>query len=405
MSRSTKILYVITKSNWGGAQKYVFDLATHMPDIEPVVALGGPRAGGAELTQRLNTAGVRTITIPRLGRDISIFDDVAVFFALLKLYREEQPDIIHLNSSKIGGLGALAGRIHNLIVGIERFLLLNSAICNYKSAIVFTVHGWYFNEPRSRLARLATLLLSWLTVILCHKVICVAEHDRRQMLRFPFTKKKLVTIYNGIAERPRLDKQAARESLRAYLKLKKPHATPPPIDGLWIGSVGELHQNKGFPFAVEAHARLVASGQDAYLTIIGDGEDRRLLEGLIRHHDHGAAHLFGAIPEAALYLTAFDIFILPSRKEGLPYVLLEAGAVGVPVLASRVGGIPEIVEHGESGHLVPPADSEALHEALVRLLGDKALRSAYGENLKRRVSKHFSLERMLRETLRAYEKQ
>src|SRR5688572_22606349 len=113
-----KILYIITKSNWGGAQKYVHDLATGLPkeQFDVAVAFGhaSPEAtqakrGTGSLKERLDVAGIRTISIPRLGRDIQLIDESAVFFSLVKLIRNEKPDVIHLNSPKIGGLGALAG--------------------------------------------------------------------------------------------------------------------------------------------------------------------------------------------------------------------------------------------------------------------------------------------------------
>ena len=104
-----KILLVITKSNWGGAQRYVYDLATNLPRdrFEVIVACGG----SGTLITRLKESGVRVIPLGKLGRDISLGDDLGSFFSLLRILRTEHPDILHLNSSKAGGLGALAGRI------------------------------------------------------------------------------------------------------------------------------------------------------------------------------------------------------------------------------------------------------------------------------------------------------
>ena len=108
-SGKQKILYLITKSNWGGAQRYVYDLATNLPkekfDISVVAGGSGP------LIQKLNEAKIRTIVFAQLSRDIRTFDDIKTFFMLISLFRKERPDIIHLNSSKIGGLGSVAGRI------------------------------------------------------------------------------------------------------------------------------------------------------------------------------------------------------------------------------------------------------------------------------------------------------
>ncbi len=126
-----KTLYVITKSNWGGAQKYVYDQAAmriKYPDAKVAVLAGG----NGELCDRLEKIGVPVYHIPNLERDINIFKEFSVFIALLKTYRSTKPNTIHLNSSKIGGIGALAGRVHNLF-------------SKQKAKIIFTAHGWAFN--------------------------------------------------------------------------------------------------------------------------------------------------------------------------------------------------------------------------------------------------------------------
>src|SRR3989344_3387314 len=123
-----KILYIITKSNWGGAQRYVFDLATRLPkeDFEIAVAHGG----NGLLAEKLCTARIRTIKVKKFERNVKLFKDIAVFFELLSLLRRERPDIVHLNSSKAGGIGALSARF----TGIKN--------------IIFTSHGLVFDEDR-----------------------------------------------------------------------------------------------------------------------------------------------------------------------------------------------------------------------------------------------------------------
>ena len=130
-----KILFVITKSNWGGAQRYVYDLATHLPkeEFEVAVAFGGTGEVGASaglLEVRLREAGVRIIFLTTFARDIGILREFSAFFELLRTIRAENPDVLHLNSSKAGGLGALSGRI----AGLRR--------------IIFTAHGFAPNELR-----------------------------------------------------------------------------------------------------------------------------------------------------------------------------------------------------------------------------------------------------------------
>src|ERR1700734_3367295 len=124
----TKVLFLITKGTWGGAQRYVFDLATNIPRgrFEAVVAYGQK----GKLAEDLTNAGVRTLQLPSLGRDVAVVSDIKSFFEILKLLRKERPDVLHLNSSKAAALGAPAARI----AGVKK--------------IIFTVHGWPFRENR-----------------------------------------------------------------------------------------------------------------------------------------------------------------------------------------------------------------------------------------------------------------
>lgn len=312
----TKVLFIITKSNWGGAQRYVYDLATHLPaDFTPIVAFGLAQDSDSSglLGERLAAAGVRTVLVPELGRDIGRAD-LAAFGALRELFAREKPDVVHLNSSKAGGLGALAARTMRT------------------PRIVFTAHGWAFRESRPLLARVAIWLASLATVALSHEVICVTEADRRAFSwLFP---RRMHLIRNALPESPLLK---PREEAQ--------HALAPdaPARVRWIGSIGELTKNKGFDTGLRAFAQARAIEPQLFYCIIGDGEDRPLLESLadeLRIREH--VRFCGTIDNASGYLSAFDLFFLPSRKEGLPYVMLEAHAAGLPVIASSVGGMPEI---------------------------------------------------------------
>src|SRR3989344_4224912 len=157
-----KLFFLITKSNWGGAQRYVYDLATHMPEnlYDITVVLGAPRVGSTEggkgvLLERLHKKNIRTITIAELARDINLWEEIIVFWKLLRLFSRERPDIIHTNSSKMGGLSTVAGRI----VFIRR--------------VIFTVHGWPFQEERTGWQKSLIRFFSWLTVIFAHKTIVI----------------------------------------------------------------------------------------------------------------------------------------------------------------------------------------------------------------------------------------
>ena len=308
-----KVLFVITKSNWGGVQRYVFDLATHLPKDEfaVAVALGGTGARGAatgELASKLSSAGVRTIVVRNFMRDVSLGKEVQTFFELVRLFKNERPDVVHLNSSKAITLGALAARV----AGVPN--------------IVSTVHGWAFNEVRPYWQKLLIKILHWLGVLLAHKTIVVSQFDKTQARRWPFVRNKIICIHNGIEPLA----LGSGDAIRA--------AFPP---GAHItGTVGELTKNKNQVSLIEQAQK----DQQMYVAIVGEGELRGWLEQKIKAYGlENRVKFFGFMP-AAEVLKGFDIFALPSLKEGLPYVLLEAKMAGLPIVANRVGGVSEILD-------------------------------------------------------------
>ncbi len=302
-----KILYVITKSNWGGAQKYVYDLATSLPkeQFDAAVALGGT----GPLLEKLQAAGIRTISLP-LTRDIKIFSDpTVVLFSLLRLFREERPDVVHLNSSKAGGIGAFAARL----AGVQR--------------IIFTAHGWPFAEKRNAVWRLFAWLGSYGTALLSHEIIAVSKKDLLLGQRMLFCTNKMHLVYNGIKLPMAF---GSGEVIRSAF----------PAGARITGTIGELTNNKNQIALIEQ----AKSNSDMFVAIVGEGEERSRLEAQIREYGLEArVKLFGFMP-AREVLKGFDVFVLPSLKEGLPYVLLEARAASLPIEANRVGGVGEIMD-------------------------------------------------------------
>src|SRR3989338_2585314 len=271
-----KILYIITKGTWGGAQRYVFDLATSLPqgEFEAGVVLGG----NGLLAKKLAAKNIQTLAIPTLQRDISLLKDIGTFFVLLRIFKSERPNIIHLNSSKAAALGALAARI----AGIRR--------------IIFTVHGWPFNEKRGRFWRSCTWLVSYLTALLSTEVTVITSLDFKQAKAMPLVSEKTHLIPNGITMPEFLSREEAREKLLL------------PQNSLVIGSLGELTQNKGYPELVTVASKLLQEGQDFLLAIIGEGEARATISDQILKNPvlNGRVILLGFQEDARAYLNAFD---------------------------------------------------------------------------------------------------
>jgi glycosyltransferase involved in cell wall biosynthesis len=323
-----KVLFLITKATWGGAQRYVYDLATHLPRerFEAVVAFGQ----SGKLVEKLATAGVAVTHITDLGRDVAVISDLRSFFAIWKLLRVQKPDVIHLNSSKAAALGALAARLARV------------------PRIIFTVHGWPFKEERGYFATRAIRAISWFTAILSHAVIVVSKEDEQLGTSMWGLEKKIVYIPLGI-ETPDF---LSRDEASAILPTPNPSSPR-------IVTIAELTANKGIRFAIEAISQLKKSGTNVSYFIIGDGEERVSLETLVQTlHLNDCVHFLGFIPEASRYLKAFDMFLLPSVKEGMPYVLLEATAAGLPFITTTA--VP--------GGTIEPGNARVIADAITKAM-------------------------------------
>ncbi len=386
--KKLKILYIITKSNWGGAQRYVFDLATSLPreDFEPVVAFGG----NGQLKEKLETAGVLTISILALDRDIGVFKEFRAFANILKVVRDTKPDLIHLNSSKAGILGALAARLNNIYIFLHN--LHPKPYTLHPSRVIFTAHGWPFKEKRDSFTKKLLEYTSWLTIILSDKTIVVSRDDLERVSRFLFIKPKVILVHNGINTPHFKERANARYALSEKIGSR-------PDGKLWIGSIAELTGNKGLDYAIEATKNV----PDCCYVIIGGGEDKEKLKKMIEDAAlEKKVFLAGQTDNAASLLKAFDIFLLPSLKEGLPYVLLEAGAAGLPVVATNVGGVPEIIDDMKSGIVIKAKRPKEIEEVLKFLIDHPEKRKEFGEQLQKTVEEKFTLERMVRETIKVY---
>jgi glycosyltransferase involved in cell wall biosynthesis len=369
--RALKILYVITKANWGGAQRYVYDLAlaSQQAGHEVIVACGSK----GELTERLSASHIPTLLVQGLGRDVAPLQDLHALREFTRLMQTVKPDVAHLNSSKAGLLGAIAA--HRARV----------------PRIIFTAHGWAFNESRPWWQKAIFAIFHVTTVWAADIVICVSkavEHDAAWML---FSKKKFVVIHNGIEPGYLLSKTEARQKLAPDLSVHT-----------WIGTIAELHPTKGLDVLIEAFKKIAPQFPDIALVLIGEGQAREYLQSLVPLDLQARVRFAGHVSNAAETLSALSIFAFPSRSEALGFALLEAGNASLPSVATNVGGIPEIIQDGENGLLVGPNDSSALAAALTYLLSHPEKASGMGTTLHEKVLREFSKAQMIQKTLALY---
>ncbi len=301
--------------------------------------------------------------------------DLALLWKLRALLRDQKPDLVHTHLIHADLFGYFAARA----AGIRH--------------VVSSRHNDDQFRYRPRWRKLHRRLWRWTS-----GGIAISESIRRFAIEVEGAPAEKITVvqYGIDFAWPSDDAIAsARQTLRAKLGLDS--------DALLLGMVCRLVEQKGIPYALEAMRRIRAQFPQAHLVITGDGEKaeelRRLASAL------GMAdriHWLGWRSDAADLMAAFDLLLAPSLWEGFGLVLLEAMARRVPVIASRVGAIPEVIVHGESGILIEPRDVAALAQAMARLLDDRALRKYMGLLGAARLEERFSIERMVEGTIAVY---
>lgn len=377
-----RVAYLVTLAERGGAQRYVFDLATNLPSDAFSVAVA---AGGTDgLIPALAARGIPASHIPHLRREIGLRRDFAAIREISGWLSAIKPHVVHLNSSKAGVLGTVAARRANV------------------SQVVYTAHGFVFNVPLPGWQRYAYRTLERWSARGKDAIICVSEADRQSALRWKIAPaEKLITIRNGI-DAGTINfhsKEKARQILSTTYHL------PLTTDHIIIGTIANLYPTKGIRDFIAAAATVARNYPNAAFIAIGEGDQRPTLESAIRHHGlAGKFHLAGAIPDAVRLLPAFDMYVNASHKEGFPYALLEAMAAELPIVATAVGGVPEMMTDGKEGLLVPVGQPAALNTAIVQLMQNQPRARALGRAAGQRVRQEFTLKKMVAQTTAWYQK-
>lgn len=361
MSAATKILYVITLPDIGGAQSHVLALIkriAEVADIHLATSAKGP------LTEAAEGSCAVIHTLPSLGRSINPFNDIRSIYECLQLIRELRPALVHLHSSKAG----LVGRIAAKRVGVPT---------------IYTAHGWGFKAGVPIVRRSIVWLSEALAAPLATRVICVSDYDRKLAQRYlPGGEEKYVTIHNGICA------EAA--------------VAVPDADNVKIIMTARFQEPKEQQLLLRAFAML--DRPRAQILFAGGGNELATCQATAQNLGIAKnVHFLGDRNDISNLLAQSQIFVLLSRYEGLPISVLEAMRAGLPVIASHVGGIPEQVDNGVTGFLIDPGDVSAVVSALSRLIADPKLRRQMGEAGRRKFRQQFVVEKMLAQTIEVYE--
>ena len=349
-----RIAHVLPSFGVGGQERVALDLArTQLAEGHDVrvISLAPPPDG--PIAAELRAAGVMSETVPKRGPRL----DPTLPLRLALRLRRAHVDVVHTHNPLALIYGALAGKLAG-------------------AGVVHTKHGENLDSARQIVLRRAAARLVDAFVAVSETT---AEHARATRDVDP---RKLRVIPNGI------DLGRFAPDGRARAEVRRELGVP---EGAWVvGTVGRLVDLKNQALLLRA---LAPTGQ--HVVVGGDGPERASLERTIRELGVGdRMHLAGQRADVPRLLAAFDVFALPSTSEGLPLVLPEAMAMALPVVATRVGGVPQVVDDGVTGFLVASRDEAALREHLVALAADPARARAFGARARELALERYSLDRM-----------
>ena len=380
MPRTIRVCHVITLLELGGAQENTLYTVSHLGEPFRPSLVCGP---GGILDDDARRLGVPLQFVSSLTRRVRPDRDLAALLALARIFRRERPDIVHTHSSKAGILGRLAARL----AAVPR--------------VVHTIHGYGFNASRAWLQYRTFLALERLAARLTDRFIAVSRANLEEGVALGlFTRDRVSLIRSGVALREfesashDTGLEARRNGLRRELGL--------PENALLVGMVACLKPQKSPLTFVEVAARVARDVPDATFVVAGDGELRAAVERRAGElHLGGRLHLLGWRRDVPKVMAALDVLLHTSLWEGLPRVLPEAIAAGVPIVATSVGGTSDILKDGRTGIVRAPGDVEGLAAGVKRLLLDRGFARSLTEQA-RSVLGEFDIDEMVRAQERLY---
>jgi len=403
----TKILFLVTQSEMGGAQHYIYEIcrALNSEKYEVLVAAGDPAfvkatADKGELFQKLKNTRVRPVYLKRMRRTPWPWQIILAIWEIRSLLKKERPNILFLCSTTAGLLGSIAGFLYKLKI--------RDAHCSHaaKLKIIYRIGGWAFRDPRPWWQNLIIFWAEKITARFKDLIVVNSEYDWRIAVKKRIiSPEKIIKIYNGID--PEQLNFLSREEARSCLMSTIKHGNS---NIKLIGCVANFYRTKGLEYLIESIYHLSQqhlsqlnrdyhNNRSSTAIIIGGGRLRPKLENQIKKLGlENKVVLAGRIADAYKYLKAFDVFVLPSLKEGFPWIILEAMAAELPIVATKVGALPEIIDDGVNGFLARPGNSRQLAEKIKWLLENPQEAKVMGIQAKAKLVKKFSLQKMVQET-------
>jgi glycosyltransferase involved in cell wall biosynthesis len=387
MTESLRVVRIIARLNVGGPARQVLLLDDRLRarGWDSLVAHGRVAIGESSFEEAARISGVRLHSIPELGRRIHVWSDVVAFARLLSLIWSVKPDVVHTHTAKAGALGRVASAIYN-----------GTRSQRHRCLVVHTFHGHvlngYFGPIANHLVRMIERGLAHLS----DRLIAISERQREDLVsRYSIARADVVVIVPLGLDLSALLEAPARADARATLGI--------PGDAFVVAFVGRLVPIKQPLALIDAFAKVSARNRAARLLIAGDGELRQQVQDAIRRYGlAGQVTLLGWRNDLHALYSATDVVALTSRNEGTPVALIEAMAAGTAVVATSVGGVPDLVSDGVNGLLVPFGDSRAMADALTRLMDDPDERDRLGRAGRAHVMARYDADRLAGDLDRLY---
>ena len=376
----TKVLHIITRLDMGGsAQNTLLSCKELCGKYEILLVHGlSHESGMSDLEKQIvedgvgqaQKNGVKVIALPTLVRSIRPIKDFRALLSIIWLLSKEKPDIVHTHSSKGGILGRLAAKI----AGVPN--------------IIHTPHGHVFY---GHFGTIASKIFLWAEKIFSRftdRMVALTDGEKDDYINLSVCPpEKLFKIHSGVDVKKFMHANGNRVEKRRSLGLDQNEAV--------IGFVGWLLPIKGPDYLLKAMDYVWQGHPEASLVLVGKGGmDVGLRAEALKKNANGKVKFLGWREDIDEIMPLFDMLVLPSLNEGMGRVLVEAMAAGKPVVASRVGGIPDLVRHAETGYLVPPADEKALADGIKKLLDDPERAKQMGLR-GREHCRQFSIEAMI----------
>jgi len=375
-----KILRIIARLNIGGPARNTILLSEGFRDT--VLVCGEVAESEGDMMYLAREKGIKPIIVKELGRELSWKDDWTAFWKIYKIIREVKPDIIHTHTAKAGALGRMAGISYRLL---RRFAPRNDV----RVVLIHTFHGHVFS---GYFGKIKTIFFIWVERFLglfTDRIITVSEN----------LKKELVGKYR-IAPEKKFSVVELGFELEELFKLP-PRQNSEVIN---IGIIGRLVPIKNHKMLFRAIKGQSPSGTvPVRYIVIGDGEMRAELGRYVQELGiESIVEFRGWVKDLKAIYEELDIVALTSLNEGTPVSIIEAMAAGRPVVATRVGGVADIVQDGKSGYLVESEDVEEFSRKLMDLIKDPEKRRNFGEYGRNIVKNRFSKERLIKDTEKLY---